>query len=55
MCRVKVMETETFGERVYIGVERGFNAVGYVVPDGFEDIGVGVCGGSGVEDVGADS
>jgi len=49
------MQTQLFGERIYIRVERGFDRVGHIVPDLRKDVGVGVCGGSGVEDVLADA
>jgi hypothetical protein len=45
MRRVKVMQAQTFSERIDIGVERGFDGWGYVVPDLREYVVVG--GGRG--------
>jgi hypothetical protein len=41
MRRVKVMESKAFSERIDIRVERGFDGIGYVVPDLREYVVVG--------------
>lgn len=45
------MKTQVLGEGVDFVIQAAFDAIGYIVPDRFEDVGVGVCRGSCVEDV----